>query len=91
MQRIPDLAGGSLVTTDRDPNGSVLVPDPRGDFQLEDPVSWYIPELSGMRPETKPALEGEVREMTVRDLLTHTAGLPASGRASACAYRPALG
>ena len=54
-------------------------------------MSWYIPELSGMRPERKPALEGEVREMTVRDLLAHTAGLPASGRASACAYRPALG
>ena len=70
---------------------AVLMLYEEGHFQLEDPVSWYIPELSGMRPETKPALEGEVREMTVRDLLTHTAGLPASGRASACAYRPALG
>ena len=59
---------------------AVLMLHEEGHFQLEDPVSWYIPELSGMRPETTPDQEGEVREMTVRDLLTHTAGLPASGR-----------
>jgi len=32
--------------------------------------------LAGMQPETMGAEGDEVREMTVRDLLTHTAGLP---------------
>ncbi len=55
---------------------AVLMLYEEGLFQLEDPVSWYIPELAGMQPETLAAKGGEVREMTVRDLLTHTAGLP---------------
>ena len=55
---------------------AVLMLYEEGLFQLEDPVSWYIPELAGMQPETMSAEGGEVREMTVRDLLTHTAGLP---------------
>lgn len=50
-----------------------------GHFQLEDPVSWYIPELAGMTPEAGTAGSAEPREMTVRDLLTHAAGLPATG------------
>ena len=55
---------------------AVLMLYEEGRFQLEDPVSWYIPELAGMQPEVLPAEGGDVREMTVRDLLTHTAGLP---------------
>ncbi len=55
---------------------AVLMLYEEGLFQLEDPVSWYIPELAGMQPEAMAAEGGEVREMTVRDLLTHTAGLP---------------
>ena len=55
---------------------AVLMLYEEGLFQLEDPVSWYIPELAGMQPETMAAEGGEAREMTVRDLLTHTAGLP---------------
>jgi CubicO group peptidase (beta-lactamase class C family) len=48
-------------------------------FQLDDPVSRYLPELKGLRVwedgtpfayRTKPA----ERDITVRDLLTHTAG-----------------
>ena len=50
-----------------------------GRFQLEDPVSWYIPEFAGMRPEASVEGAGEAREMTVRDLLTHTAGMPGNG------------
>ena len=55
---------------------AVLMLYEEGRFQLEDPVSWYIPELAGMQPEVLPAEGGDVREMTVRDLLTHMAGLP---------------
>ena len=50
-----------------------------GHFQLEDPVSRYIPELSGMRPETSSGESVTTREMSVRDLLAHIAGLPANG------------
>ena len=51
-----------------------------GRFQLDDPVSRFLPEFSAMRVavggnrariETEPAL----RPITIRDLLTHTAGL----------------
>ncbi|PIU07886.1 MAG: serine hydrolase [Methylobacterium sp. CG08_land_8_20_14_0_20_71_15] len=51
-----------------------------GRFQLDDPVTRLLPEFAGMRvltggnrarPETEPAR----REITIRDLLTHTAGL----------------
>ncbi len=47
-----------------------------GHFQLDDPVSLYIPELSEMRPEAIADDNVDGREMTVRDLLIHTAGLP---------------
>jgi CubicO group peptidase (beta-lactamase class C family) len=50
-----------------------------GHFQLQDPVSSYIPELAGMAPETEAASDTGPREMTIRDLLTHMAGLPATG------------
>ncbi len=52
----------------------------RGVFQLDNPVSAFIPELKGLEVfqagdrdhyRTVPA----EREMTIRDLLTHTAGL----------------
>ena len=51
-----------------------------GDFQLNHPVSRYIPEFKKLKVwaggttekyETKPC----AREMTIRDLLTHTSGL----------------
>ena len=48
-----------------------------GKFQLDDKVSKYIPEFSGAmvyNAETK-TLESQVEEMTIRHLLTHTAGL----------------
>ncbi len=56
-----------------------------GHFNLDDPVSDYIPEIGGMQvlldptnPDgpTKPA----ARAMTIRDLLMHTSGLASAGR-----------
>jgi len=51
-----------------------------GHFQLDDPISRYIPELAGMKPETASAEGNPLREMTIRGLLTHTAGLPGNGQ-----------
>jgi len=48
-----------------------------GKFQLDDNVSKYIPEFSGAmvyNAETKK-LEPQIKEMTIRHLLTHTSGL----------------
>ena len=59
---------------------AVLMLYEEGHFQLEDPVSLYIPALSGMQLENAAAKGVEVREMTIRDLLTHTAGLPGNGQ-----------
>jgi len=51
-----------------------------GQFQLNDPVSKFIPEFADVKVFTGATEEGfEVteleREITIRDLLTHTAGL----------------
>ncbi|HVS66770.1 MAG TPA: serine hydrolase domain-containing protein [Thermoanaerobaculia bacterium] len=52
-----------------------------GKFQLDDPVSKYIPELGGLRvavadgPDGMPELADAERDMTIRDLMTHTGGL----------------
>jgi CubicO group peptidase (beta-lactamase class C family) len=49
-----------------------------GRFQLDDPVSKFIPELKGLKvfkPGGREAWVDPKREMTVRDLLTHTSGL----------------
>jgi CubicO group peptidase (beta-lactamase class C family) len=51
-----------------------------GHFQLDDPISRYIPELAGMRPETMSIGDEDSREMSIRDLLIHTAGLPGNGQ-----------
>jgi CubicO group peptidase (beta-lactamase class C family) len=51
-----------------------------GRFLLEDPISKYLPEFKNPRVYVKPA-QGEpytipaAREITIRDLLTHTSGL----------------
>ncbi len=59
---------------------AVLMLYEEGRFQLDDPVSRFLPAFAGQRvciggsrsrPETVPAERG----ITVRDLLTHTAGL----------------
>ena len=47
-----------------------------GKFQLDDPVSKYIPELKGLRVYVGPKNETVPvrREPTIRDLMRHTAG-----------------
>jgi CubicO group peptidase (beta-lactamase class C family) len=57
---------------------AVLMLYEEGHFQLEDPVSWYIPELAGMTAESEE--DGPNREMSIRDLLMHTSGLPGNGQ-----------
>ena len=51
-----------------------------GKFRLDDPVARYIPELAGMKVATEwtddgPALEDPDHSMTIRELMTHTAGM----------------
>src|SRR5581483_3865413 len=52
-----------------------------GKWQLNDPVSRYIPELArlkvyaGKNEDGTPKLEDARRSMTMRELMTHTAGL----------------
>ncbi|MEH6910458.1 MAG: serine hydrolase domain-containing protein [Oceanicoccus sp.] len=51
-----------------------------GKFRLSDPVSKYIPELKGLKVaagkgEKGPLLEDANHEMTIRELVSHSAGL----------------
>ncbi len=51
-----------------------------GNFQLDDPVSEFIPELGGLKVfagmgRTGPRLVDQERPISIRHLLTHTAGL----------------
>ncbi len=52
-----------------------------GKWKLNDPVSRYIPEFAklkvyvGENPDGSPKLEDARRSMTMRELMTHTAGL----------------
>jgi CubicO group peptidase (beta-lactamase class C family) len=52
-----------------------------GKWQINDPVSRYIPEFRnlkvyvGKNPDGTPKLEDAKRSMTMRELMTHTAGL----------------
>jgi CubicO group peptidase (beta-lactamase class C family) len=63
----------------------------QGLFELDDPVSHYIPEFARMRVYAgedtagAPLLESPRREMTIRDLTRHTAGFPTGNQI------PALG
>lgn len=68
----------------------------RGKVHLDDPISKFIPELKTMRGVAKPGvpplqpgqsytpdqIEPQAREITIRDLATHTSGLNAMGRQS---------
>src|SRR5213079_3075800 len=52
-----------------------------GKFQLDDPAGKHIPEMKGMRvwaggTADKFVTREPAREMTLRDLLMHTGGLP---------------
>jgi CubicO group peptidase (beta-lactamase class C family) len=52
----------------------------RGDLELSDPVARFIPSFASLRvyaggPDQRPVTEPAIRLVTVRHLLTHTAGL----------------
>ena len=75
----------------------MLVED--GRMLLSDPVSKHLPELKGMKvavekpgPDGKPVLElvPALREMTIQDLLRHTAGLPYGSRGPSLARQAYL-
>lgn len=50
-----------------------------GAFQLDDPVSKYIPELAGQKVIRDGVLVDAASEMTIVQLMTHTAGLTYGG------------
>lgn len=56
-----------------------------GKIRLSDPVSKFIPEFKGMKVAVQREPEAEVqlipaeREITIRDLMTHTSGLGSGG------------
>lgn len=65
---------------------ALLMLHEEGRFQLDDPVSRFIPEVAGMKVCVDPTaaelkLVEQERAMTIRDLLTHTSGI-ASGAAN---------
>src|SRR5262245_29122213 len=63
----------------------------QGKFQLDDPVSKYIPELAnvqvwaGLDASGNPRLEAPHRAMTIRDITRHTAGFATTGGDTALA------
>src|SRR5512138_861530 len=56
----------------------------QGKFQLDDPVSKYAPEFASLRvyagknEQGEPQYEAPHRDVTIRDLMRHTAGLSSS-------------
>lgn len=73
---------------------AILMMLEEGKLRLEDPVSKFIPEFSNTTvamltdPNAEPSRDPDIyktpanREITIRDLLTHTSGLASSGIAS---------
>lgn len=64
---------------------AVMILCEKGKLQLDAPVSIYLPELGGLKvaedPDAKTLVMVESdREMTVQDLMQHTAGLPGAAR-----------
>lgn len=64
---------------------AVMILCEEGKLQLDVPVSVYLPELDGLKvaldsdADTLTMVEAD-RDMTVRDLMRHTAGLPGAAR-----------
>ncbi len=51
----------------------------QGRFALRDPVRRYIPELGGLKVQDGDGLVPSERQMTVQDLMRHTAGMSYGG------------
>jgi CubicO group peptidase (beta-lactamase class C family) len=64
---------------------AVMMMVEEGKVRLTDPVSKFIPEFKGLKvavqrePESEIQLVAPEREVTIRDLLTHTSGLASGG------------
>jgi CubicO group peptidase (beta-lactamase class C family) len=59
----------------------IMILQDRGKLSVEDPVEKYLPEFKGQllidsRADGKVVLKAPQRPITIRDLLTHTSGLP---------------
>ena len=68
-----------------------------GHFQLRDPVSKFLPEFADVKVSTTADASGKTGELvpprraiTIRDMLTHTAGLANNYRGNVPAYRKAV-
>ncbi|GAB4130529.1 MAG: serine hydrolase domain-containing protein [Acidobacteriota bacterium] len=70
---------------------AVMILQEEGRLLLSDPVSKYLPEFSHVRVATRESgayrEEPAKRPITIRDLLTHTAGISYGGGAAEAAYR----
>ena len=69
-----------------------------GKFQLNDPITKFLPEFDTFMDSTAGDARGNTGELvppnrmiTVRDILTHTAGFANSYRGNTKAYREAMG
>ena len=69
-----------------------------GHFQLNDPITKFLPQFKNLRVSTTSDASAEtgqlippMRMITIRDLLTHTAGFANSYRGNRAAYRKAMG
>jgi CubicO group peptidase (beta-lactamase class C family) len=64
---------------------AVMMMIEEGKVRMNDPVSKFIPDFKGMKvavqrePESEIQLVPSEREITIRDLLTHTSGLASGG------------
>lgn len=59
---------------------AIMILYDKGCLQLDDPVSKYVPEFSDLKvysnkDKNGSHLENQIRQMTIRNLLTHTSGL----------------
>jgi CubicO group peptidase (beta-lactamase class C family) len=62
---------------------AILILVEEGKLRLSDPISKFIPEFKNQRVEAPQAAGGAVlaaREITIRDILTHTSGVGSNGR-----------
>jgi CubicO group peptidase (beta-lactamase class C family) len=69
-----------------------------GHFQLNDPITKFLPQFTNIQVSTTSDASAETgqlvppnRMITIRDLLTHTAGFANSYRGNRAAYREAMG